>query len=234
MPNMPGEQPEQPEPNEQANEPEPNGSAVRLLSYADAAPLLGISPDAVRMRCRRGRLVCGHGPDGAGVVWPQPAPAEQPAEQPNRARTNERTAEQPNEQGERGSVRSPGSARIDAERDAAALAERVVQLAARLAAAETDRDRWADEAAGLRTLLQQAQAMALAERDRADAIEARAALALPEPPGVLDAAGDAPTRPQDAPRRAEPAAPASPAPRPPADRPGPLRRVLRAIRRALP
>lgn len=224
---MPGEQPEQPEPNEQANEPDPNGSAVRLLSYADAAPVLGISPDAVRMRCRRGRLVCGHGPDGAGVVWPQP---ERPGEQANRARTNER----PNERPERGSVRSPGSARIDAERDAAALAERVVQFAARLAAAETDRDRWADEAAGLRTLLQQAQAMALAERDRADAIEARAVLALPDPPGVLDAAGDTATRPQDGPGRAEPAAPASPAPRPPAGRPGPLRRALRAIRRALP
>jgi hypothetical protein len=77
-------------------------------------------------------------------------------------------------------------------------------------------------AAGLRTLLQQAQAMALAERDRADAIEARAALVLPEPklPGVLDATGDAAKRPQDGPGRAEPAARVVSPPDRPGRRPG--------------
>lgn len=163
LPDMDGEQPEQPEPNERLDESTPNGSPVRLLSYAEAAPHLGLSPDAVRMRCRRGRPVCADGPDGRGVVWPQPERSEHAGEPANGSRTNE----EPNEQVSNGSVQ------VEAAREAAVLVERVARLEERAATAERDRDRWADEAAGLRTLLQQAQAMALAERDRADALEGR-------------------------------------------------------------
>jgi excisionase family DNA binding protein len=91
--------------------------------------------------------------------------------------------------------------------------EVVAELRARLAAAERDRDRWADEAAGLRTLLQQAQALALAERDRADALEARAVAARPMPAEVVDVGGDGPAWTQAAPGRAEPANAADDAPR---------------------
>ena len=182
---MQPEPPEHPEPNEPPNAQQPNGSPVRLLTYAEAAAMLGASPDAVRMRCRRGRLVCGHGPAGAGVVWPQP-------EHPNAPRTHE----PPNELGERGAVRSfvrpDARPAAGAPTPAAVLGERVDQLAARLAAAERDRDRWHDEARRARD----DAAAASAARDDAER-ELRVLLARATAPalaagGNRDIAGQAP------------------------------------------
>src|SRR5215207_8909594 len=66
---------ERTEPDERtANEPPEH------LTFADAGERLGLSPDAVRMRAKRGKLATvriGHRPY---VLWPQPAPAEQPNE----------------------------------------------------------------------------------------------------------------------------------------------------------
>jgi hypothetical protein len=75
---MPGTMGEQREPNERtANEP------PERLTFAEAGERLNLSPDAVRMRAKRGKLATVRIGDRPYVLWPQP-------EQPHERRT-ERT-----------------------------------------------------------------------------------------------------------------------------------------------
>ena len=47
--------------------------APDLLTYAEAGARMGLTPNAVRMRCSRGSIACAEGEDGGRhVVWPQP------------------------------------------------------------------------------------------------------------------------------------------------------------------
>jgi hypothetical protein len=56
------------------------------LTFAEAGERLGLSPDAVRMRAKRGTLATVRIGDRPYVLWPQPAAAEQ-ANEPRTERT---------------------------------------------------------------------------------------------------------------------------------------------------
>src|SRR5215216_4863059 len=72
---------EHPEPSERtANEPPEH------LTFAEAGERLGLSPDAVRMRAKRGTLATVRIDDRPLVLWPQP-PAAERASEPRTERT---------------------------------------------------------------------------------------------------------------------------------------------------
>lgn len=135
---------------------DPNATVRTLLDYAAAAALLGITSDAVRMKCRRGTLACETVEGRRLVVWPQPE------------RANERRT--PNGDRDR---RSGEPVRSDA------AAQRVTTLQAQLARAERERDDWqaayrdqSDRLDAAMTLAATAQRLAERERERADALAA--------------------------------------------------------------
>jgi hypothetical protein len=148
------------EPGSNPRDPEPNTRPFvrELLPYAAAAPLLGVSPDAVRMRCKRGLLVCETVGGRRLVVWPQPEP------------------ETEHDADEHGSVRTPaGSVRSGSVGD-----PRVAALESRLAETQRDRDKWrdahADQSRQLAIALELAAAANAAlerERDRSASLETR-------------------------------------------------------------
>lgn len=95
---------------------------LEQLTLIEAGQALGISPDAVRMRVKRGSLQGEKGEDGRWLVW---VDAEQAAA--------EREAErEPGAAGEREAEHG--------ELNAEALRARIAVLEARLAAAESERD----------------------------------------------------------------------------------------------
>jgi hypothetical protein len=118
---MPAVMGEQTEPAERT----PNAPPEHL-TFAEAGERLGLSPDAVRMRVRRGTLASVRVNDRPYVLWPQPAPPEQANEQ--------RTERTPF------ANRSPvqGEPRLEVARLQGELSE----VRARLADAQADRDRW--------------------------------------------------------------------------------------------
>jgi hypothetical protein len=141
---------DQPEPSERTpNEPPEH------LTFAEAGERLKLSPDAVRMRAKRGTLATVRLGDRPYVLWPQPAPAEQPNE-PRTERTPfaNRSAVQGDErlieslQSEVAYLRSA----LDAEREARYRADHLV---ARLM------DRLPAIAAGLEEALQDAHTATL-------------------------------------------------------------------------
>jgi hypothetical protein len=74
------EQPEQPErPERTAHEP------PERLTFAQAAERLNISPDAVRMRAKRGTLATVRANDRPFVLWPQPERAHEPRTERDRS-----------------------------------------------------------------------------------------------------------------------------------------------------
>jgi hypothetical protein len=153
-----------PAPNTLETEPNADVRVRELLPYAAAAPLLGITTDAVRMRCSRGLLVCERVGGRRRVVWPQPEPETEHVGEPNA---------EPSEH-ERGSVRTGrGSVRSSADPLTAAL-----EL--RLAETQRDRDRWRDAHDTLSRqhelalqLVAAANAAIEAERDRVARLESR-------------------------------------------------------------
>lgn len=185
------------QPNGEQGEP----NAVGSVTFADAAALLGISPDAVRMRCNRGLLACETVGGRRRVLWPQPRP--EIASGANAERT---------EQGEPRSVRSPRFA--DRDRD------QVAALELRLAELVDERDRWRDAHADLSRqhdialqLAAAANASLEQERVRTAGLESRLARQVAIAAGV--APGNAPVdanqpRRDAAPDRGEPDAPRSP------------------------
>lgn len=73
------------------------GSVRESLTYAEAAARLDSTPNAVRMRCTRGSLVCEEADDGTRlVVWPQPERTHAARTRTNSERTQEERA--PDEQ----------------------------------------------------------------------------------------------------------------------------------------
>lgn len=96
---------------------------LEQLTLIEAGAALGISPDAVRMRIKRGSLQGEKGEDGRWLVWVdvEQAAAEREAER------------EPGAAGEREPER-------EGELSAEALQARIAVLEARLAAAESERD----------------------------------------------------------------------------------------------
>lgn len=99
---------------------------LEKLTLIEAGQVLGISPDAVRMRIKRGSMQAEKDAEGRWLVWVdvEQAAAEREAEREPGA-TGEREPEREAEQGE------PG---------AEALRAQIAVLEARLAAAESERD----------------------------------------------------------------------------------------------
>jgi hypothetical protein len=92
---------------------------LEQMTLIEAGAALGISPDAVRMRVKRGSLQGEKGEDGRWLVW---VDVEQAA-------------------AEREAEREPGAAgEREGELSAEALRARIAVLEARLAAAESERD----------------------------------------------------------------------------------------------
>lgn len=149
--------------------------APELLTYAEAAALLDASPNAVRMRCSRGSLVCEEADDGTRrVLWPQP-------ERTHAARTRTRTHSERTHD-ERAPVR--------AERAPDEQAARIASLEAQLAEVRNHAayvERLAeDRAEEVRRLIDAMQEQAIALR----ALQANAI-----PPAVLDVGPIAPYAP---------------------------------------
>ena len=145
------------EPNAESTEQPLFGSPRELLPYAAAGVLLGLNPDAVRMRCRRGTLVCQAVGNRRLVFWPQPEPEPEP--------------EQTEPGSDRTGVRSVRSGATDPN---------AVGLAARLAAVEREREQWQHAHAELQRqhglvleLLAATNAALEGERSRTAALESR-------------------------------------------------------------
>lgn len=133
-----------------------NATVRQYLTYAAAGAMLGMTSDAVRMKCRRGTLVCETVDGQRMVVWPQPEQANE-----------RRTANDDRDRRDGGGVRS----------DAASF--RVSMLEAQLARAERERDGWQEAFRDQSERLDQAMSLAAAaqrlaeqERDRADQLAA--------------------------------------------------------------
>ena len=163
--------PEQSEQSDQPNagpgEQRTDSYARELLTYRDAGARLGLTPDAVRMQCRRGKLVCEEVEGRRLVIWPQP------------------------EREETGEVREPVSPRtVSTTVRPDALQTRVAILEANLLSTERERVQWQsaytqqsdrlDKAIGLADGLRQDLA---AERQRVDhlQLEVGRLKALPAP-----------------------------------------------------
>jgi len=98
-------------------------AVLEKLTLIEAGQVLGISPDAVRMRIKRGTMQAEKDEDGRWLVWVD-------TEQAAAERESEREAKQAEE-------REPER---EGELSAEALQARIAVLEARLAAAESERD----------------------------------------------------------------------------------------------